>query len=142
MENNQCPMLTREQFAAYVHEIQKYLQDCGKANDAIGSFCDGHPVIQIGDNLCTAMIELLERIMHDQDESVSWYLFDTQNVDPFIQWKDDEGNTIMRRITTPEELYDYLVETNFDVSEETSESVAELFQECGAYGAPGTEFHT
>lgn len=141
MENNQYPLLNREQFSAYLREIQKYLQDCGKANDAIGSFCDGHPVIQIGDNLCTAMIELLELIMHDQDESVSWYLFDAPNVDPLIQWKDDEGNTITRRITTPEELYDYLIETNFDVNEETSESVAKLLRECGAYGAHGTEFH-
>ena len=142
MENNQYPLLNQEQFSAYVREIQKYLQDCHNANDAIGSFCDGHPAIQIGDNLCTAMIELLERIMHDQDESVSWYLFDAPNVDPLIQWKDEEGNIITRRITTPEELYDYLVEVNFDEDEETSESVAELFQECGAYGAPGTEFHT
>lgn len=142
MENNQYPLLNQEQFSAYVREIQKYLQDCRKANDAISSFCDGYPVILIGDNLCTAMIELLERIMHDQDESVSWYLFDAPNVDPLIQWKDEEGNIITRRITTPEELYDYLVEVNFDEDEETSESVAELFQECGAYGAPGTEFHT
>lgn len=142
MENNQYPLLNREQFSAYVREIQKYLQDCGKANDAIGSFCDGHPVIQIGDNLCTAMIALLERIMHDQNASVSWYLFDAPNVDPLVQWKDDEGNTIMRRISTPEELYDYLVETNFDVDEETSESLAKLCRESGAWGAPGTEFHT
>lgn len=157
MGNNQCPMLTREQFSAYVLEIRKYLQDCSNANAAIGSFCDGYPVIQIGDSLCTAMIELLERIMHDQDESVSWYLFDAPKVDPLIQWKDDEGNTITRRITTPEELYDYLVETNFDgrlphtrdfsrvrlhVDEETSESIAELCRESGAWGAPGTEFHT
>lgn len=142
MENNQYPLLNREQFSAYVREIQKYLQDCGKANDAIGSFCDGHPVIHIGDNLCTVMIELLEHIMHDQDESVSWYLFDAPNVDPLVRWKDDEGNIITRQITTPEELYDYLVEVNFDANEETSESVAELLRECGAYGAPGTEFHT
>lgn len=142
MENNQYPLLNKEQFSAYVREIQKYLQDCHNANDAIGSFCDGHPVIQIGDNLCTAMIELLERIMRDQGESVSWYLFDAPKVDPLIQWKDDEGNTIMWRITMPEELYNYLVETNFDVDEETSESVAELFRESGAWGAPGTEFHT
>ena len=88
------------------------------------------------------MIELLERIMHDQDESVSWYLFEAPEVDPLIQWNDDEGNTITRRITTPEELYDYLIETNFDVDEETSESIAELCRESGAWGAPGTEFHT
>lgn len=140
MENNQYPLLNKEQFSAYVREIQKYLQDCHNANDAIGSFCDGHPVIQIGDNLCTAMIELLERIMRDQGESVSWYLFDAPKVDPLIQWKDEEGNIITRRITTPEELYDYLVEANFD--EESSEGVAELFRESGAWGAPGTEFHT
>lgn len=142
MGNNQCPILTREQFSAYVLEIRKYLQDCSNANAAIGSFCNGYPVIQIGDSLCTAMIELLERIMHDQDESVSWYLFDAPKVDPLIQWNDDEGNTITRRITTPEELYDYLVETNFGVDEETSESIAELCRESGAWGAPGTEFHT
>ena len=47
MGNNQCPILTREQFSAYVLEIRKYLQDCSNANAAIGSFCDGYPVIQI-----------------------------------------------------------------------------------------------
>ena len=142
MGNNQCPILTREQFSAYVLEIRKYLQDCSNANAAIGSFCDGYPVIQIGDSLCTSMIELLERIMHDKYENVSWYLFEAPEVDPLIQWNDDEGNTITRRITKPEELYDYLVETNFDVDEETSESIAELCRESGAWGAPGTEFHT
>ena len=115
------PIITKEQFCKYMTELENFIEEKEKASEALDAFCDGLPVVKIGDSLSQSYIDMLETIMNDDFETISWWIYDLQdNSDKIItySYKDENGNKKEKEylLDTHEKLYDYCVEEKFNES--------------------------
>lgn len=113
------PIITKEQFCKYMADLENFIEEKHKASEALDAFCDGLPVVKIGDGLSKSYIDILEIIMNDDIETISWWIYDLKdNSDKIItySYKDENGNKKEKEylLDTYEKLYDYFVEENFN----------------------------
>lgn len=113
------PIITKEQFCKYMADLENFIEEKHKASEALDALCDGLPVVKIGDCLSKSYIDILEIIMNDDIETISWWIYDLKdNSDKIITYlyKDENGNKKEKEylLDTYEKLYDYFVEENFN----------------------------
>lgn len=113
------PIITKEQFCKYMADLENFIEEKHKASEALDAFCDGLPVVKIGDGLSKSYIDILEIIMNDDIETISWWIYDLKNNSDKIitySYKDENGNKKEKKylLDTYEKLYDYFVEENFN----------------------------
>lgn len=113
------PIITKEQFCKYMADLENFIEEKHKASEALDALCDGLPVVKIGDGLSKSYIDILEIIMNDDIETISWWIYDLKdNSDKIItySYKDGNGNKKEKEylLDTYEKLYDYFVEENFN----------------------------
>lgn len=110
MKNNIIPAITKVQFIKCIESIQKYLEECHSAGQALDTFCEGAPIILIGDDLCNTMIHLLEDAMGDEAETISWWFFEAPNDYKKIWLTLPDGSEQTWDLSTIDALFDYLTE--------------------------------
>lgn len=104
--------LNKELFVQTLKVIKEGYERRNKFNDAISDICSSWFVCNVGEEWLKQLITLLEYLMEDEPSSksssiIDWWLF--EKVDKKIWWEEN-GQKIERDLTTPEALYDYLVE--------------------------------
>ena len=57
-----------------------------------------------------AVIELLEEIMEDEYDTISWWIYDTNYGKDRAEIYSGKDNRVIAKLDTPEALYDYLIE--------------------------------
>lgn len=69
--------MTRKQLDKYLNVIKKYLRKCSEIERGLyGLFDNGVGTINIGDELLSGYITLIEKLCNDKGENISWYIFD------------------------------------------------------------------
>lgn len=104
------PAITKVQFTECIESIQKYLEECHLAGQALDTFCDGNPIVLIGDDLCNTMIHLLEDVMGDEAETISWWFFEAPSNDKKILRTSPDESKQVWDLSTIDALFDYLAE--------------------------------
>ena len=104
--------IDKNTFVSCIKAIQEGLEKRNKFDDALCAISDSWFVCNIGDEWLTTLISLLEKLLDDESKPIygsmlSWWLFD--DTDKKIWWEAD-GQKFEKDLTTPEALYDYLVE--------------------------------
>lgn len=99
-------------FVTTLKAIQEGLEKREKIDKTFSEICDSSFVCNIGEEWLNQLIVVLEYMMYDFPDkkygsTISWWLFDSTEK---IIWWEEDGQKIERDLTTPEALYDYLVE--------------------------------
>lgn len=99
-------------FVTTLKAIQEGLEKREKLDKAFSEACDSPFVCNVGEEWLNQLIVVLEYMMYDFPDkkygsTISWWLFDSTEK---IIWWEEDGQKIERDLTTPEALYDYLVE--------------------------------
>ena len=100
-------MLTKEVFMKALEAIRKQEELTDKLNEAYCEMNPGFYGICTNGLLLDRLIEVIEDAMDDIGQTISWWIF--EDVEKEISWK-EEGKEISVDVTTPEALYDYLVD--------------------------------
>ena len=100
-------MLTKKTFIKSLETIRRQEELTDKLNEAYCEMNPGFYGICTGGLLLNQLIEVMEDAMEDIGQTISWWLF--EDVDKVIYWEED-GKEISVDVTTPEDLYDYLVD--------------------------------
>lgn len=103
---------SKKLFVTSLKAIQEGLERREKLDKAFSEACDSFFVCNVGEEWLNQLITILEYLMEDFPDKkygsmISWWLF--ENVDKKIWWEESDQK-IERDLTTPEALYDYLVE--------------------------------
>lgn len=120
-------LLSYEEFEVYMNQLQafsifdksiqkacsQYTKDCN-----VNSLCYDECTIYLPMSPCTMCIELLERLMQNKYETISYFIYE---LDFGAEWKpgmvvDKKGNDV--KLTTLRELYDYLLVEADELGEE------------------------
>jgi hypothetical protein len=103
--------LTKELFVQTIKTIKAGCERRDKLNEALSDVCNSWFICNIGEEWLEQLIVLLEHLLNDEPTKrgsvISWWLFEDVEKK---SWWDEDGKTIERDLTTPEALYDYLVE--------------------------------
>lgn len=104
--------LSKELFVKTLTAIKAGYARRNNFNKAMTEFNDAYFICNVGDEWLNQLITVLEHLMDDVDKPkygtiIRWWLWDSS--DKNIWWEVD-GQTFKRDLTTPEALYDYLVE--------------------------------
>ena len=107
-------MITKEQFVTIINRLKETDEMVDKINNIIRNSTDS--IISDFTNAGSIMIchedivlQLLENIFNDTD-TISWWLYEKDyGRDIRMKMWDEQGNEI--DVSTPEKLYDYLVES-------------------------------
>ena len=104
-------MITKELFVNTINKINEEREKIDQFNDALHKVCDGWPILMIGEGYLNALIDFLCAYFEDDGKEtwIEWWLFD--DVIKKV-WETDEktGKEIEYDLTTPEALYDFLIE--------------------------------
>lgn len=105
-------ILSKELFVETLKAIKTGYERRNKFESAITEFNDAYFICNIGDEWLNQLVLLLEQLMNDENNpkygtTISWWLW--EDVDKKIWWEVD-GQKFEKDLTTPEALYDYLVE--------------------------------
>lgn len=104
--------LSKELFVETITVIKAGYERRNKFSKAMTEFNDAFFICNIGDEWLSQLVSILETLMDDENRPkygtyIRWWLWDDS--DKKIWWEVD-GQTFERDLTTPEALYDYLVE--------------------------------
>ena len=99
--------ISKEQYCKIVNEIKNFHKEREEFDNAIEKFSDGYVILNIGNNLTTALEEILEELTFDRKDEhgetwLSWWLY--EDVEKIIYTEQDDPIDVR----TPEKLYDYL----------------------------------
>ena len=99
-------MIRKDDFVHSINSILEQAERDEEINNALDVICGNDYsscVAETSTIVTTALIELLGNLINDEDDYISWWLY--EDVDKIIT--DAFGNKI--EIDTPEKLYDFLV---------------------------------
>lgn len=110
-------MISKELFVSTIEEIEKEMKRIDAFNDALSEACDGFPIITIGSGYLDALLDVLNAEFGEsgRDSTISWWLFEDVEKKIWISPKHPANNTgkeIEVDVSTPDRLYDYLVQYN------------------------------
>ena len=99
-------MIRKDDFVRSINSILEQTERDEEINNALDVICSNDYsscVAETSTIVTTALIELLGNLINDEDDYISWWLY--EDVDKIIT--DAFGNKI--EIDTPEKFYDFLV---------------------------------
>ena len=99
-------MIRKDDFVRSINSILEQAERDEEINNALDVICGNNYsscVAETSTIVTTALIELLGNLINDEDDYISWWLY--EDVDKIIT--DAFGNKI--EIDTPEKLYDFLI---------------------------------
>ena len=100
-------MIKKETFVQAIKTIQKQHELTRKLNELYCQLNPGYYAMCFDGLLIDAIFSILEDAMEDIGSTISWWLY--EDVEKTISW-DEDGHEVSVTISTPEELYDYLVD--------------------------------
>lgn len=104
-------MLTKQEFVRYMKVISDFQNSSQEFAGALNKICSNPGIVcSLGDELLKNYIELLEKLMGDEEFTIiSWWMYDAPENDRFVCETDNNtGKVIKYKMNTVEELYDYL----------------------------------
>ena len=107
-------MLSKELFVETLNAIKTGYARRSKFEKAMTEFNDAYFICNIGDEWLNQLVLLLEQLMGDENNpkygtTIGWWLW--EDVEKKVWWEAD-GVNHERDLTTPEALYDYLIENS------------------------------
>ena len=104
--------LTKELFVETITAIKAGYERRTKFEKAMTEINDAFFICNLGDEWLNQLVSLLEHLMGDENNpkygtTIQWWLW--EDVEKKIWWEVD-GQKFEKDLTTPEALYDYLVE--------------------------------
>ena len=99
-------MISRELFVESLARIRKQETRCQEFTDALAKFCDGHPLFDVNNQYLFALLQLLEELMNDRSDLISWWLY--EDVEHVVYVKED-GEERAYNLEEPDALYNFLV---------------------------------
>jgi light-regulated signal transduction histidine kinase (bacteriophytochrome) len=100
-------MLSKDDFARRIALIQNFHSEQQALGALIDKLTDGYPVVTLGDNLIAELIAITAQELNDNDDFISWWLW--EDVEKVV-WVGDEDKQREISVRTVEELYDFLTE--------------------------------
>lgn len=113
MNNN--VKISEQIFVETIEAIKKGLSEDDAASAAIETIIDGYAILKIGQTYLNALITLLEETVGDEDEMISWWLFEDVKKEITIlpyHKANKTGKEIVIDVSSPQKLYQYFVEWN------------------------------
>lgn len=100
-------LISKEEFCNILNNIQQQKAKEEMLSNAIEEFTDSWFILK-ETSYEHDLLLLLKKIFNDEDDYISWWLF--EDVDKVV-WINDDDNNIKKEINldTPEQLYDFLV---------------------------------
>lgn len=97
-------MITKELFINVINNIRKQEKRVDKFSKALSTICDGHPVFDTNNLYLKSLLDVLKATFDDQDDYITWWLW--EDVEKKV-WLEDQTEI---DLSTPEQLYDFLVD--------------------------------
>ena len=105
-------MIRKEVFVETLNKIQIGDQKIKEASMAVEALTNEYIDINVHSSYHEALINLLEEIMDDNDGTIFWWLYaDLEKKiwhHPYTEYNDSDEELVFD-VSTPEKLYDYLV---------------------------------
>lgn len=99
-------MIKKETFVHAIETIKKQDELTDKLNELYCQLNPGFYAMSFNGLLLEAILSILEETMEDIGSAISWWLY--EDVDRTVSW-DEDGQEVSVTLSTPEDLYDYLV---------------------------------
>ena len=99
-------MISKELFCKTISLIQEQEETDAEFSRALDKVGDGHFIFGVGNKYYEALMLLLKECAHDRYDYISWWLYEGEP--DYKIWETDGSKEWA--LTTPEALYDFLVE--------------------------------
>ena len=97
-------MLSKDDFARRIALIQNFHSEQQTLGALIDKLTDGYPVVTLGNNLIAELIAITAQELNDNDDFISWWLWEDVKKVVWIGEKEQEIS-----VRTVDELYNILV---------------------------------
>ena len=111
IKENKNIHISKEDFVRLLTKMQERDERLNKVSDGLEQLIDGYACINVNSDVDSEIINLLEKLMGDEEEMISWYLY--EDVEKVIYVSDissinKEKIQVEIEIKSFEDLYDYL----------------------------------
>lgn len=97
-------MLSKEDFAKRIALVQNFQSEQQTLGVLINKITDGYPIVTFGNNLIAELIAITAQELNDNDDFISWWLWEDVEKVVWIGEKEQEIS-----VRTVDELYNFLV---------------------------------
>lgn len=97
-------MITKSMFVDAINNVRQQESRVDQFSKALSAICDGHPVFDVNNLYLKSLLEVLKATFNDQDNYISWWLW--EDVEKKVWLPDDTEIDL----STPEQLYDFLIQ--------------------------------
>ncbi len=101
-------MLSKETFLKAIGDIKKHEALMNELNTTLRKFGDFPPQPDCSHFYRDALMAVLKEAMQDQYDYIGWWLYEA--ADYIVTWEEN-GETVSVNLQEPEALYDYLVKS-------------------------------
>lgn len=111
INKNKNMLISKEDFVRLLTKMQERDEKLNKVSDGLEQLIDGYACININSDVDSEIIILLEKLTGDDEEIISWYLY--EDVEKIIYVTETSSinkteNKIGIELKSFEDLYDYL----------------------------------
>lgn len=99
-------MISKVLFMETLDEIQTETKRYEKFDKLMREYCDGFPVMTLGNKYLNQLIAVLKETSDDTSDLIEWWLY--EKVDKIVWLEAPCGRKIEYDLTTAEALYDFL----------------------------------
>lgn len=99
-------MISKVLFMETLDEIQTELKRYENFDKLIKEYCDGFPVMTLGNKYLKQLIAVLKETSDDTGDIIEWWLY--EKVDKTVWMEVSFGKKVEYDLTTAEALYDFL----------------------------------
>ena len=99
-------MISKVLFMETLDEIQTEAKRYEKFDKLMREYCDGFPVMTLGNKYLNQLIAVLKETSDDTGDLIEWWLY--EKVDKIVWLEAPCGRKIEYDLTTSEALYDFL----------------------------------
>ena len=104
-------MISKELFVNAIETYNRQIDiDC-KIDEELGKVCGGYVCFNTENLIYDMFLQVLGNAIGDY-ETLIWWLFDAPDNSKFVYETDENGKEIEIDLTTPERLYDYIVQNS------------------------------
>lgn len=96
-------MISKELFVEIMHNIKTQEDRVEKFCKGLDELCDGFPVFDTNNLYLKSLIDLLGAVFNDSADYIGWWLW--EDVEKVVI----ENDCIEHNLSSPEQLYDFLV---------------------------------
>jgi hypothetical protein len=100
-------MISKKTFVNAINNIRTQEKKASEFTNALTIYCDGHPVFDRNNLYLKSLLDVLKEIFQDEYDTIEWWLW--ENVEKKIWINYGKEDQIEIDLSTPEQLYDYLV---------------------------------